>query len=137
MTVTQIVTVTVTEETTWVSGSFVGVTLVTVICGHSLTPVMICSGAGYLCLEGKEGGAERVVAKSSDSALKPVPVESWDRVRVMKALSQMTLRGPREPPAAPILDLASAPFQVERDAVHAPPLTTSLPRPIVEDVSEV
>ena len=42
MTVTQIVTVTVTEETTWVSGSFVGVTLVTVICGHSLTPVMIC-----------------------------------------------------------------------------------------------
>src|SRR5215208_5580798 len=36
-----------------------------------------------------------------------------------------------------MLCLASAPFQVERDAVHAPPLPPSLLRTVVEDVAEV
>ena len=39
--------------------------------------------------------------------------------------------------AAPILGIASALFQVERNAVHAPPLPTGLPRSVVEDVAEV
>ena len=51
-----IVTVTVTEETSWVSGSLADVTimtLVTVIYVRFLTPVLIHSGAGYLRFEGK------------------------------------------------------------------------------------
>src|SRR5919199_260414 len=38
---------------------------------------------------------------------------------------------------ASILKLASAPFQVERDAVYAPPLPTGLLRTILEDVAEM
>src|ERR687890_1101337 len=40
-------------------------------------------------------------------------------------------------PAASILDLASAPVQVERDAVHAPPLPAGLLRTVLEDVAEM
>ncbi len=34
-------------------------------------------------------------------------------------------------------DLALAPFEVERDAVHAPAPPAGLPRAVVEDVAEV
>ena len=39
--------------------------------------------------------------------------------------------------AAPILGIASALFQVERNAVHAPPLPTSLTRSVLGDVTEM
>src|ERR687885_829001 len=39
--------------------------------------------------------------------------------------------------AASNLKLASAPFQVERDTVHAPPLPAGLLRTVLEDVAEM
>jgi hypothetical protein len=39
--------------------------------------------------------------------------------------------------AAPITESASAALQVERDAVHAPPLPAGLARTVVEDVAEM
>src|SRR3954447_1670726 len=44
---------------------------------------------------------------------------------------------PLQSPRGGNLGLASAWFQFKRDAVHAPPLSTGLPRTVVEDVAEV
>jgi hypothetical protein len=50
-------------------------TIVTVIYGRFLTPVLIRSGAGYLRFEGKDQGAKRVVAKLiCDSDFEPIAV---------------------------------------------------------------
>ena len=77
------------------------------------------SGVGYLHLTGM------------------IAAGSWERARVMETSSRRTLRGPIDPRSRAILGRASALFQVERNAVHAPPLPTSLPRTVVEDVAEV
>ena len=75
-----IVTVTVTKETAKVSGYLADVTimtLVTVICGRILTPVLIDPGAGCLRFEGKDQKAKRDVATLiCDSDFEPIAVGS-------------------------------------------------------------
>ena len=71
-------------------------TLVTAVCGGFLTPVLICSGVGYLHVEGKGERAKRAVAKLiCDWDFEPSAAGGWKSVRVMEVSSETTLRGPR------------------------------------------
>src|SRR5215208_6782248 len=55
----------------------------------------------------------------------------------MEVSFENTLRGLLGVLAAPTPNLALVPLQVECDAVHAPPLSAGLLRPVVKDVAEV